>query len=666
MNVRSKALAVGLAPLRRLEAGAGPGTGSLGWSRVEAGLRPAWTGGAPVPTQANPTPRNTLLLLVGILLLALPCAAQVEIGDTAMNLSGDIGFNYSGTINQGSSTHNLGLSGDASLTGSYYNPNFLNFAVRPYYNRSQSNSVFGAVTDTSGVTSSVNLFSGSHFPGSLSYSRMTNSTGEYGVQGSGIGLATNGNSQGFAISWSALLPDLPTLTASYAISDGSDSIYGTHQESKQTQRDLILLSTYKVAGYRLSGEFSHRNIDGTFSEVLEGVDTPVKSDSATNNFQVNASHPFPMQGSYSVAFSRTSYDSSFHDGSSGTSSGASDTLNGNLNFRPTTKLSVGSSASYSDSLLGSIPEPVLNGGTEKFRDLGSFRSFQMEADANYQLLHNLFIKGSINHIEERFLDQSFSATQYGGSAYYFVNHDLLKGLSFNITAFDTATKQGNVGMGFAGNINFNRKVHAWDVDANFSYSQNVQTLVVVDTTSSYGWVTNVRRHVGTSSYFTAGYSASRSGFNTASDSTSSAMRVSSGFSYRRYSMNTFYSKSHGTAAFTPTGLVALPENLPPSSLPLGSALVFDSKAYGINGSASPIRHLNVSAGYAQSKGDTIDPLTSVFTKNNLLNGVLQYKLRKIYVNGGYTHLRQSVGTPGTAPVTVTTYYIGISRWFNFF
>jgi hypothetical protein len=41
-------------------------------------------------------------------------------------------------------------------------------------------------------------------------------------------------------------------------------------------------------------------------------------------------------------------------------------------------------------------------------------------------------------------------------------------------------------------------------------------------------------------------------------------------------------------------------------------------------------------------------------------------LRKIFINGGYTQLHQDVGTVGSVPVKVTTYYIGISRWFNFF
>jgi len=142
--------------------------------------------------------------------------------------------------------------------------------------------------------------------------------------------------------------------------------------------------------------------------------------------------------------------------------------------------------------------------------------------------------------------------------------------------------------------------------------------------------------------------------------------VSSTFTYGRYSANGFYSTSRGTAVFTPTGLVALPTGLPPSALPPGTAIVFDSKAYGFNASAAPLRHLTVSAGYAQSNGDTTDILTTTFTKNNLINGIMQYRLRKIYINAGYTQLRQSVGIPGTAPITVTSYYIGFSRWFNFF
>jgi hypothetical protein len=79
-----------------------------------------------------------------------------------------------------------------------------------------------------------------------------------------------------------------------------------------------------------------------------------------------------------------------------------------------------------------------------------------------------------------------------------------------------------------------------------------------------------------------------------------------------------------------------------------------------------MRRLTLSAGYANGSGSTIDPLLSTFSSNQLYNVIFQYRLRKIFLNGGYTQLHQDVGTVGSVPVNVTTYYIGISRWFNFF
>lgn len=583
-----------------------------------------------------------------------------------MSLSGDIGVNYNGSMNQGASAHDLGFNGDASLTGSYYNPNFLSFAVRPFYDRTQSNSAYGALTNAEGVNSSANFFSGSHFPGTVTYNKVVNSSGEYGVPGAGIGLATNGNDQGFAIGWSALLPDLPTLTASYAIDKGSSSIYGTQQESKQTDHDFTLTSTYQWDGFRIMGGYSHRSIDGTFSELLEGVPEPVNSNTASNNYQVNASHSFPMQGAFSVSYSRTSYDYSSQDSTSATSSGASDTVNGNVNFRPVNNLSMGVNANYSDSLLGSLPEPIVNSGTGTISSLGTFRSVLVGFDATYQVLHNLSLRATVNHSQQEFLGRSYGATQFGGSAYYNMDRSLLKGLSFNLTVVDTANKEGNTGMTFVGNLNYHQKIHGWDLDANYSYAQNVATEIEFYTSSTMSYTSNARHRLGNRSYLMAGYSGSHSGITAQAGDSSRAQRVTGTFTYNRYSLNGFYSKSRGEAAFTANGLVAIPGNLPPSALPPGSVVVFDSKAYGINGSASPIKRLYLSLGYAQSNGDTVDPLMTTFTKNNLINGVMQYRLRKIYVNAGYTHLRQSIGTAGSTPITVTSYYFGISRWFNFF
>jgi hypothetical protein len=652
VNHLPKAMFLALPANRRLGAEPDCGMWSGVWGCVETGLGRATT------------QRNTLLVLLASLMLALPCAAQMELGNTAMSLSGDIGFNYNGGLDQGSSGHSLGFSGDAALHGSYYNPNFLSFDVRPFYDRTQSNSTFGALTNASGVNAGVNLFSGSHFPGSFSYSKVVNSSGEFGVPGSGIGLATNGNNQGFGVSWSALLPDWPTLTAAFERSSGSSSILGSQDESSQTDHDFTLQSTYHVAGFRLMAGYDHRNVDTTISQLVEGVPEPVNTDTATHNYQFNAQHSFPLQGSFSFSASRTGYDYNYHDSTNATSSGASDSLNGSLSIRPMTKLSVNFNANYSDSLLGSLPVQVVDSGGGS--SLGKFRSFLVGSDANYQLLNNLGLHAGVNRIQQEFLGQSFSSTQFAAGANYNLQHSLLHGLSFSVGVVDSANKEGNTGVGAVGNLNYTRRLAGWNVDANFSYSQNVQTLVLVYTTSSMGYVTNVRHRVGNRSYFTAGFGGSHSGISAVTGSSSGAERVSSTFTYSKYSVNGFYSTSRGTAVFTTTGLVGLPGNLPPETLSPDALTVFTSKAYGFGLGGTFMRRLTFSAGYAQSTGNTIDPLASTSLRNNLINATAQYRLRKIYVNGGYTHLRQSLGAPGTAPITVTSYFIGISRWFNFF
>lgn len=611
--------------------------------------------------------KTTTIALAGILLAALPSTAQMEVGDTKLTLSGDMGFNYNGSLNQAVSSHTQGFTGDANLNGSFYNPNFLNFNVQPYYDRVQSNSAFGALTNSSGVNASANLFAGSHFPGTVNYSKGINNVGEFGIPGTEIGLAQQGNYQGFGLSWSELLPNLPTLTASYAIGDSSSSVLGTDNQNKQKDHTFSLLSTYHIAGFRLGGGYIRRDVDSNFAEILDGLPEPVLTSTGTNNYQFFAQHSFPMSGSYSMSWNRTEYAYNDHDSHVTNNSGASDTLNGNLTFLPFRKLTLSLNGAYYDSLLGVLPEPVVTGTTLLgSTSLGKFQSFLTGFDANYQLIPSLNLHALVNHQQQDFYGQTYSATQFGGSVNYNLNRKLLGSLTFALAVFDTMNERGNAGIGFTGNVNFDRKVSNWDINANFSYSQNVQTLLLVYTTSSLGYVTNARRRLGNRTFFMAGYSGSHSGITALSGSSSSANRVSSTFTYRQYSLNGFYSKSDGTAAFTSTGLIALPPGVPPTLFGPDAVIVYGSKAYGLNLSLVPIKRLTISAGYAESDGHTQDPVIRTAVGTQLFNVVAQYRLRKIYVNSGFTHLRQTVGTPGTLPVRVTSYYIGISRWFNFF
>jgi hypothetical protein len=617
--------------------------------------------------QKSHTIRSLCCTLAGVLLLTLPAAAQLQVGDLHMNLNGNLGFNYGGGNSGGLSDHSMGFSGNGMLTGNYYSPNFLSFNVSPFYNREQTNSIFGSLSNATGLSSNVNLFNGSHFPGSVSYNSSYNGISSFGVPGSDLGLAERTNTNSFAVGWSALLPNMPTFTAIYGIDHSSNSIIGESGNDDVTNRTLNLLSTYRWDGFNMMGQFQHRNTDADFTQFLEEGEAPITTKSSSNNIGATIQHPLPFSGNFGVSWNRLSYGYSYQDSTSASNSGSSDTVNGNAGFHFTDKVGVSFNATYNDSLLGSIPQTFLNSGTTvNLTEASSFHSVLVGTDVFYQIFKNLGVHADVAHEDQTFLGQTYAATQFGASVNYNFDHTLLKGLSFSFGLVDTVQQTANIGLGFVGNLNYARKFLGWDVGANFSYAQNVQTTMLVYTTSTYSYLASVRHRFGERQYFMAGYSGSHSGLSANSGTTSSAERIFAGYIFRGNSFNAYYDKSNGLAVFTNAGLIPVPTTLPTQLLVPNSFSQYGSTGYGFSLGVAPTRRLQVSASYAKSDGSTIDPSLSIFTNNTLINATMQYRLRKIFVNAGYTRLNQSAGTAGSVPTVVTSYFIGFSRWFNFF
>src|SRR5579859_5071495 len=122
------------------------------------------------------TARASEWWLAAVLIASLPVAGQVKVDDVALNLSGNLGFGYSGSFGDLSSAHGISGVGNADLTGSFYSPQFLSFHLSPYLNESRESSNFDSVSSTSGFRASANIFSGSHFPGWVNYSRTYDSS----------------------------------------------------------------------------------------------------------------------------------------------------------------------------------------------------------------------------------------------------------------------------------------------------------------------------------------------------------------------------------------------------------------------------------------------------------------------------------------------------------
>ncbi len=140
-----------------------------------------------------------------VLALAPWACCQVQIGEnTKINAGGLFTVGYAGDYgNQIPSSHGLQFGASGNLSGYYYNPNFVNFNVTPYYNQSKADSDYQSLTNASGVAATANFFTGSHFPGSVTYRYDYNSTGTFGLAGV-PNFTTQGNGQGFGVNWSAL------------------------------------------------------------------------------------------------------------------------------------------------------------------------------------------------------------------------------------------------------------------------------------------------------------------------------------------------------------------------------------------------------------------------------------------------------------------------------
>ena len=384
-----------------------------------------------------------IVVLTGILFLALPLMGQVTLGDDlSLNANGTISAGYTGSYgNEIGSSHGLTVGGTAGIGGYFYNPNFLSFNVNPYYNQSRSNSTSGSVTDATGVNLSTAIFSGSHFPGSVTYSDAYNTTGNYGIPGLSS-LNTNGNGQGFGVTWSALLPGLPTLTAGYQQGSSNYSLYGTNENGSSDFRSFFLNSNYNIAGFGLGTGFSHGTSNALIPGVIiGGADSTSMSDSTSYTF--NVGHSLPWNGNFSSTFSRTDLNADYLGY---TFNGDIDRVTAGGSVHPTPKLSFSFGADYTDNLSGSLYQalvPVTSGNSQGLAnqasgatsnqasgsttDGGLLQSTSLEQsthawdflmNANYSFAPNFQLQGQFERREQTYSGLNYGSNLYSVGVYY--------------------------------------------------------------------------------------------------------------------------------------------------------------------------------------------------------------------------------------------------------
>ena len=605
--------------------------------------------------------------LVALLVVVERAQAQVQVGDNLkMNMGGLLSAGYAADYgNQFPSSHGLNFGAAGELSGSYYDPSFLNFTVTPYYNQSRANSSYQSLTDNSGVDATANIFSGSRFPGFVDYHYTHDSTGTFGLIGS-PNFTTVGDSQGFGIGWSVLLPRWPTFSVSYSQGNGTGTIFGTNEESSSSTKTLNLRSSYHLADWNLNAFYTHLNVASTIPFFLGGEQGSNIVDSNGNTYGVNASRPLPWSGTVAISYTRSDYTGNFESLLSANSSASNYTTDietAVVSFHPTNKLGLFLNQNYTDNLNGYFYQNIINsGGGVPIVQLNSQSdSSTLSAGANYTFTPNLYGQAQITYYNQQYLGQSYNGSYVTGTVGY--SKRILQTFALSATVIESSNQFANNSLGFIANVNAFRHFGPWEVSGNFNYAQNVQTILVTYTTSYYNYGANVHRRLGHGMQWTGAFNGTHSGLTNYAGTTSHSEGFSTSLALRRIALNGNYVQSSGQSVLTSTGIQPIP---PTPGLPPEGIIVYNGTSYGGGITITPIPRLAVTGSYAHAVSDTLSNSILSNNRTEIFYSQLQYRLRQLNLFAGFTKFSQGISAAGTPPGNQYSYFIGVSRWINFF
>jgi len=602
------------------------------------------------------------LLSAGLLLVTIPVAAQVKTGELTSSLSGNIAPGYTADYgNMTGSEHSWALGGQATYAGSFYNPKFLTVNATVFLNQSRANSDYQSISNASGVNITSNFFGGSHFPGSVTYSKAYNSEGNYDVPGL-TNYVTHGNNDTFGVNWSENIPDAPSFSAGFQMGNSQYSVYGADDQGSTAFHSLNLHSGYRVAGFNMGAYFTDGTDRSLIPEIVSGAaDTEV--DSSNTAYGFNVTHLLPLKGSITAGINRSSWNSDYL----GTSTtGTVDLLNSTVQVHPTAKLAASACVNYSDILAGQLIQSIAAAGSAatSFNSSDTSNSLDLLGSVSYTPANDLQTSAFAERRTQTYLGENYGVESYGGNATY--GHKLLDG-TFNASlgvAENTSDQTGDDSLGFSTTENYSTRVAGWQVTGSFNYAQNVQTLLVTYMNSFFNYSGTVRHRWGNLN-FSAGAGAARTALTEQAGTSNSSQSYNASFGYGAWINATgSYSKASGEALATGTGLVPVPVPVP--TLPAGLVSLYGGDSFSFGLSSSPVKKLLLTASYSKAISNTTSASDSSMNQNTQFNSLIQYQFRKLYFNSGYSRLEQGFSGSSTAPEVLSSFYIGVSRWFNFF
>jgi len=592
--------------------------------------------------------------------------AQIEIGDkTNVSLSGNLGFGYNASYgNVESSSHGTGLNGDAVAQGYYYNPKFLNFFVDPIYNRSQANSGQGSITDASSVNAGMNLFSGSHFPGSVSFSEGFNSSGNYGF-GTTPGLtSTSGRGHSFGIAWAELIPGAPPLSVQYSQTASSSSIFGTNQVDQGSTKNLNMFSNYKLDGWYMGARFTDTWTHTDLPAVITGDDESSIGDTNAKSLNFNANHKLPLRGSFGGSYSWSDFGGE-NNGSA--VSGSNQMINASAAFAPSDRFTTSFQLNYNSSLTGEIEQQLIGvGAVNPQVNLGSSSySISMSNYDNVVLTKRLSVGFSVGHIQQEVYGETVGATHFSAV----VNYRFLKPLWGTVVVYagvnDQTTDAGNQGAGLVAGANFSKQWSNLELSGSFGYSQDTQTVLATQVTSNYSYTASAQRRLGRRLRWLATFNGFHTGLGEAAGSSAHSESYGTNLVYKMYNVGANYGHTSGSVLLTANGLVAPPGTILPI-LPGNQFLLDTGSSYSVSFTANPVRRLSFSTSYTKTTNDSLAAALNSNSAARVFVAFTDYQFRKMVFTAGYTNLNQFVSASGLPQADYSNFYVGLQRWFKAF
>lgn len=589
--------------------------------------------------------------------------AQVRVGDLSTDLSGSLSAGYTADYgNLTASDHGITAGGTATLTGSYYNPNFLTFNIQPFYNQSRTNSDFQSITDSSGVNASASIFGGSNFPGTISYSNILNSQGNFGIPGV-ANYTSHGNSEVFSVGWGEHVDKLPSLSFGYQQGTSDYSIYGTDARSNSDFHSFVATATYSLAGFNFNGSYHYSTALSQLPQLFAD-EQPEKTASDTSSYSFGLGHALPFHGTFSAGANRS--DLNF-DSTQGRYNGTLDAVYSGIIFNPVEHLSFGANAQYLDNLTGQLYQSIVSAGGMVAQGLPmeSSHSLDLTGFASYAVpVWHMTFSGTEQYRGQRFGGSAFESDSSTAMATY---ANLLKGGMLNATVgvVRSAISPSNAtNVGLIGSVNYTREIRRWSVSGLMDYAQDQQTLLVSYLTNSFGYSGNASRRFSRRTTWTNVVSGSKAGLAGQSQSSSFSQAYSTSLFVKWISGTAAYSRSTGNAILTSTGLVATPVPLPVVSPT--AVVLYGGRAYSFGVGATPIRGLSLSVSYAQAQTNTVHGSANSNNNTSQLTARIMYLVRKTYFQAGYARLTQDFSAAGAPPSMLGSFYVGLTRWFTFF